>query len=371
MTYPLPPDLARFSALLAPPRTHRLAVCLCDTTALSPPLALVAATLVRLAQGTFSQTAFPEAVLAPRRRWSLSSGTVADPAPCREATPHVQRSPAGDGCGAAEPAPDGAPPIAAATPHAQRQQPAIAMTPAEPAGPAPARVTATPHAQRSPASDRCAAMESPPAAPPPTRAATPHAQRHRPGIATTRTASAARQTAPITATPHVQRQTPAQPPAAPTQLLACGAPPTAGAPTRQHPMPSGSRGRLKNGAPGGDYLAAPRCGARTRAGGSCQQPAMPNGRCRLHGGKSTGARTEAGRERLRSIHTRHGGYGRESLAWFRRMDAFIAETKQMIAASRRTTAVAATVPPAAGGPSGRNRARAARSRPTPGGDPSA
>ena len=30
--------------------------------------------------------------------------------------------------------------------------------------------------------------------------------------------------------------------------------------------------------------AAPRCGARTRAGGLCQGPAMPNGRCRMHGG---------------------------------------------------------------------------------------
>ena len=28
------------------------------------------------------------------------------------------------------------------------------------------------------------------------------------------------------------------------------------------------------------------CGARTRVGGSCRQPAMKNGRCRLHGGKS-------------------------------------------------------------------------------------
>jgi len=28
------------------------------------------------------------------------------------------------------------------------------------------------------------------------------------------------------------------------------------------------------------------CGARTRAGGTCKQPAMKNGRCRLHGGKS-------------------------------------------------------------------------------------
>lgn len=28
------------------------------------------------------------------------------------------------------------------------------------------------------------------------------------------------------------------------------------------------------------------CGAKTRKGGACRQPAMKNGRCRLHGGKS-------------------------------------------------------------------------------------
>lgn len=31
------------------------------------------------------------------------------------------------------------------------------------------------------------------------------------------------------------------------------------------------------------------CGAKTRAGGSCKAPAMANGRCRVHGGSSTGA----------------------------------------------------------------------------------
>jgi hypothetical protein len=36
---------------------------------------------------------------------------------------------------------------------------------------------------------------------------------------------------------------------------------------------------------------AARCGARTRSGGSCQQPAMPNRRCRMHGGSSPGAPT--------------------------------------------------------------------------------
>lgn len=33
----------------------------------------------------------------------------------------------------------------------------------------------------------------------------------------------------------------------------------------------------------------PRCLALTRRGTECQSPAMPNGRCRLHGGKSPGA----------------------------------------------------------------------------------
>jgi hypothetical protein len=33
---------------------------------------------------------------------------------------------------------------------------------------------------------------------------------------------------------------------------------------------------------------ADKCGAKTRASGRCRQPAMPNGRCRYHGGLSTG-----------------------------------------------------------------------------------
>ena len=35
--------------------------------------------------------------------------------------------------------------------------------------------------------------------------------------------------------------------------------------------------------------AADRCGARTRRGTICQGPAMPNGRCKTHGGRSPGA----------------------------------------------------------------------------------
>ncbi len=71
------------------------------------------------------------------------------------------------------------------------------------------------------------------------------------------------------------------------------------------------RGRLRNGNPVGDYLTAPRCGAKTRAGCACRQPAMPSprgsgGRCRFHGGKSTGPRTAEGLRRARTARLTHG-----------------------------------------------------------------
>jgi hypothetical protein len=74
----------------------------------------------------------------------------------------------------------------------------------------------------------------------------------------------------------------------------------------RHATPGLKRGRLKNSNPSGDYLTAPRCGAATRAGGSCRQPAMRNGRCRFHGGKSTGPRTAAGLQRSGASRLTHG-----------------------------------------------------------------
>jgi hypothetical protein len=38
------------------------------------------------------------------------------------------------------------------------------------------------------------------------------------------------------------------------------------------------------------------CGARTRAGGHCKAPARLNGRCRMHGGLSTGPKTAEGKK---------------------------------------------------------------------------
>ena len=42
-----------------------------------------------------------------------------------------------------------------------------------------------------------------------------------------------------------------------------------------------------------------RCGAKTRRGAACLRPAnKKNGRCQLHGGASTGAKTEEGLARI-------------------------------------------------------------------------
>lgn len=46
----------------------------------------------------------------------------------------------------------------------------------------------------------------------------------------------------------------------------------------------------------------------------CRGPAMCNGRCRMHGGASTGPRTAEGLARIRAARTKHGLYSAEMLA---------------------------------------------------------
>src|SRR5215467_1616964 len=61
--------------------------------------------------------------------------------------------------------------------------------------------------------------------------------------------------------------------------------------------------------------AAPRCGARSkRTGEPCRGAAMPNGRCKVHGGKSTGPRTPEGLERSRRANWKHEHFSREAKA---------------------------------------------------------
>lgn len=62
-----------------------------------------------------------------------------------------------------------------------------------------------------------------------------------------------------------------------------------------------------------------RCGAKTRSGTPCKNPAVSGkARCRMHGGRSTGARTPEGRAKLRALHLKHGGSTTEAKAEARR-----------------------------------------------------
>jgi hypothetical protein len=54
-----------------------------------------------------------------------------------------------------------------------------------------------------------------------------------------------------------------------------------------------------------------RCGAQTRAGTSCRSPAMGNGRCRMHGGLSTGPTSPEGLAWIVAARTVHGGHSAE------------------------------------------------------------
>jgi hypothetical protein len=49
----------------------------------------------------------------------------------------------------------------------------------------------------------------------------------------------------------------------------------------------------------------PRCGAKCKqSDGTCRNPAMKNGRCRMHGGKSTGAPIKHGQRTKAAIAQR-------------------------------------------------------------------
>jgi hypothetical protein len=68
-----------------------------------------------------------------------------------------------------------------------------------------------------------------------------------------------------------------------------------------------------------------RCGAKTRSGSACQSPAMPNGRCRMHGGPSTGA------PRGNRNAYKHGLYSAEAIARRRSISALIRSVRRQCA----------------------------------------
>ncbi len=56
------------------------------------------------------------------------------------------------------------------------------------------------------------------------------------------------------------------------------------------------------------------CGARTRKGTPCRGMALANGRCRFHGGLSTGPRTLEGRARIAAAQRKRWAKTRGEIA---------------------------------------------------------
>ena len=74
---------------------------------------------------------------------------------------------------------------------------------------------------------------------------------------------------------------------------------------------------------GGAYPIPRRfCGAKTRAGDRCKQPAMKNGRCRLHGGKSLSG--------IQHGRYKHGRYTRKALEERRQLNSLLREVAALL-----------------------------------------
>lgn len=69
---------------------------------------------------------------------------------------------------------------------------------------------------------------------------------------------------------------------------------------------------------------AKKCLATTKRSKTlCQAPAMKNGRCRLHGGKSTGVRTKKGLKKLKEVNYRNGCSTKEAIAYRKESREFL------------------------------------------------
>jgi hypothetical protein len=69
------------------------------------------------------------------------------------------------------------------------------------------------------------------------------------------------------------------------------------------------------------------CGAKTRAGDMCRQPAMKNGRCRLHGGKSLSGEAHG--------RYKHGGRTKEAMEVRRRFAELLRDARQVLMEVKR------------------------------------
>jgi len=79
------------------------------------------------------------------------------------------------------------------------------------------------------------------------------------------------------------------------------------------------------------FQRAPRCGAKNRQGKPCRAMAMRNGRCKFHGGKSTGPKTAEGRARIAKAATRHGRYTKQATAERRAIRLLLRDSQAMLA----------------------------------------
>ena len=76
------------------------------------------------------------------------------------------------------------------------------------------------------------------------------------------------------------------------------------------------------------------CGAKTRSGGLCAKfPIAGKRRCRLHGGLSTGPKTDEGKRRIADAQLKHGRYvnyrarRKEEMYYFSEIKRVAAEAK--------------------------------------------
>ena len=84
---------------------------------------------------------------------------------------------------------------------------------------------------------------------------------------------------------------------------------------------------MSNHAPNiNPMLASPRCGAKTRAGGSCRAPAMRGKRrCRMHGG-APGSGAPRGNRNAR----RHGLFTKDAIAERKQIQTVLAEARTLL-----------------------------------------
>ena len=76
----------------------------------------------------------------------------------------------------------------------------------------------------------------------------------------------------------------------------------------------------------GPMLASPRCGAKTRASGSCRLPALRGKRrCRMHGGAPG-----SGAPRANQNARRHGLFTGDAIAERKQIQALLGEARKLL-----------------------------------------